>query len=72
MKNNTTYISTDNSTVYNRVRKIVLENDRDIFCGICPYHKCSNRADPIKSWKNNTKVRKQWARHTNKLNKEIT
>lgn len=36
------YQSTSNRSVYNKLRKFILEHDYEIHCGRCAYHKCEN------------------------------
>lgn len=63
--------TTTNRTVYTRTRKHYLENKREIYCSLCPYHRIENMGrkkcyggfdDDIRypSWKLSTKNRKQW------------
>jgi hypothetical protein len=45
--------ATSNSMVYNKVRKLFMENNREIRCSRCPFHRgCNSRSfNRIKNWK---------------------
>ena len=69
------YNWTSNSSVYNKLRKLSLEQLGEIHCGYCPYHKGENNTNKwygtnfninsgkkmkYPSWKLVSKNRKQW------------
>ena len=84
MKERIEYKTTVNRTVYNRLRKTILENDAKIRCSFCGYHKNENETNRwygcfalsekyansihYPNWKLASKNRKQWMKK--KLKKE--
>jgi len=82
MKKREEYKTTINRSVYNKVRKIILEHDGDIHCSRCGYNKGENNndnwyriddgdtwTDKYPNWKLTSKNRKQWMPKGLKLKK---
>lgn len=73
--------STSNSSVYNKARKIYLEQKGEISCSYCPYHRVENYRGKfyggpkgkvtMPSWKLSTKNRKQWMDKNIKIEEKV-